>query len=61
MKPKDIREAGIPAGKPLRWVQAGLGHIGFLGYGQNLPDAELCTTVHRAASASLQIKQGAAL
>jgi tRNA-splicing ligase RtcB len=25
MKPKEIREAGIPAGKPLRWVQMSLG------------------------------------
>jgi len=25
MKPKEIREAGIPVGKPLRWAQMGLG------------------------------------
>jgi tRNA-splicing ligase RtcB len=31
MKPKDIREAGIPAGKPLRWVQAGLGQAAKAG------------------------------
>ena len=31
MKPKEIREAGIPAGKPLRWVQAGLGQAAKAG------------------------------
>ncbi|MFN8612553.1 MAG: RtcB family protein [Vulcanimicrobiota bacterium] len=35
MKPKEIREAGIPAGKPLRWVQMSLGEASKSGLKKN--------------------------
>lgn len=35
MKPKEIREAGIPAGKPLRWVQMSLGEASKSGMKKN--------------------------
>lgn len=35
MKPKEIREAGIPAGKPLRWAQMGLGEASKSGLKKN--------------------------
>ncbi len=35
MKPREIREAGIPAGKPLRWVQMGLGEASKSGLKKN--------------------------
>ena len=49
MKPRDIREAGIPAGKPLRWVQMSLGEASKSGMKKDQIYDRLCEIAERPA------------
>lgn len=50
MKPKEIREAGIPAGKPLRWVQMSLGEASKQGMKKN----QICDRLRQIAKEPTQ-------